>query len=641
MQSVQLLSIPIEMPYLEKAEMPVSIGMHLSGELFVVSRYRDPVWDFYPYIPQENLKPAQKLLNWSVSLPDGRTLTDPFHAPLLESTKDFVWSLFSSPIEGQKRLSMVTLIAKFELLQPLLRWMVVNGLYCFRDLANKTLSYIPVARLSSNGKKMVSDTTLHYRLHIVEYLYLQREKLRDALQVHPWPHETALSLSGNKRGGDHRKPTTEIIPDHIAKSLGSVALDYIRRFSFDIFSALDALEDATQRLGVARRQVITNARSQAAIDAGFDGVYSLRKKAIYLRTACYIVIDMFSGIRDSEMMSLGVDCIRRSRSQDDTMEILWLCGTIYKTGKRAKKWIVPPVVEEAIRVLTRLTSGLRNSMEIETEKLKSEITGWKPMDISQKSKRLHQLTLQKDRLFLASSTKFANSVSVLSGTQINRDLKEFCQIHGILDDEKSTYRLHAHQFRRTYAHFLARAELGDLLFLRDHFGHWSLDMTLYYADGAADGYEADIELIEMVSMEKMERQKEILGMHLRSDTPLANGAHWLKSWRKSVRTAVNKEALIEEFAGTITLNGTGHSWCVGNAKGMGCGGLCIFEAQKCVDCRYGIIGAEHRSVWMGIREQQLEALELNDMGPGGNERAIEILGFAETVLRRLDSKESE
>jgi integrase len=629
------------MPYGEKAEMPISLGRHLTGEPFVVSKYGDQVWDFYPYIPQENLKPAQKLIKWSVSLPDGRKLTDPYHATLLESTKDFIWSLFSSPVEGQKRSSMATLIAKFELVQPLLRWMVSNRLSRFCDLAGRTLGYVPVARLSSDGKRFVSDTTLHYRLHILEYLYLQQGKLRDALHVHPWLHETALSLSGKKRGGDHRKPTTEIIPDHIAKSLGSVALEYVRELSSDIFSALDALETAAKKLGNARPQAITDARTQAAIEAGFDGVYSLRKKAIHLRTACYIVIDMFSGIRDSEMMSLGLSCISRSRSQDDTMEILWLFGTIYKTGMRAKKWIVPPVVEEAILVLTRLTSGLRERMELEAEALKNELICSSPMDVNRKSKRLHELISQKNRLFLASSTKFGNSVSVLSGTQINQDLKAFCRAHKIFDEGTSPYRLHAHQFRRTYAQFLARAELGDLLFLRDHFGHWSLDMTLYYVDGAADGYEADMELIGMVSTEKMERQKEILGTHLKSDLPLANGAHWLKSWRKSIRTAVNKEALIEEFAGTVTLNGTGHSWCVGNAKGMGCGGLCIFEAQKCVDCRYGIIGAEHRPVWIGIREQQLEALALNDMGPGGNARAIEILGFAETVIRRLDSKDSE
>ena len=142
----------------------------------------------------------------------------------------------------------------------------------------------------------------------------------------------------------------------------------------------------------------------------------------------------------------------------------------------------------------------------------------------------------------------------------------------------------------------------------------------------------------MVTREKMDRQGEIMTGYLDSDAPLANGVHWLKDWRASVRTAANKEELIKEYAGTITLNGTGHSWCVGNARGTGCGGLCVFEAQMCVECNYGIIGQEHRPVWEGIQEQQKEALALDDMGPGGRARAQTILNYAEKVLRRLEGQ---
>ena len=71
----------------------------------------------------------------------------------------------------------------------------------------------------------------------------------------------------------------------------------------------------------------------------------------------------------------------------------------------------------------------------------------------------------------------------------------FSRIRG---EDGLPYPLHAHQFRRTYARFVARSELGDLLTLRDHFGHWSVDMAALYADG----YEADVELLEMVIKKK-------------------------------------------------------------------------------------------------------------------------------------------
>ena len=149
---------------------------------------------------------------------------------------------------------------------------------------------------------------------------------------------------------------------------------------------------------------------------------------------------------------------------------------------------------------------------------------------------------------------------------------------------------------------------------------------------------SDRELLEMVAAEKQARQTEIIHGYLESEAPLANGGHWLGQWRQSVRTATSKEALIAQYAGSITLNGTGHSWCVGNARGTGCGGLCAFEAPMCVECKYGIIGPEHRPVWEGIRDQQLEVLALDDVGESGRARAKHILQAARTVLKRLDGE---
>lgn len=627
----------------EKSRIPVSILRGNDGLILVVSRYGDESWDFYPYIPQENLNSSGKAINWRIRLPDGYLLTSPKHERLLESARDFIWSLFADPIEGKKRPSMSTLIAKFELLLPLLRWMVSQGLSQFRELQGKTMDYVPAARLSSAGSSFVVDSTLHYRLHVVEYLYLQREKLRDGLNVHPWPHETALSLSGQKRSTVNRTPTTEFIPDSVANKLAQCAIEYVTKRASRLLDAIQTTERAASTKSAYCSQVQTDARTEAARREGFSGMLELKKQLIHLRTACYIVIDMFSGIRDSEMMSLELGCISQTRSLDDTTDIVWLRGTIYKTGVRPKKWLVPQITIAAVEVLSRLTEPLRQKLADEEVELNAMLEEGNRRNLDAESlrrlsKRVHTVQRQKHKLFLSVATKFSNSISALSGQQLNIDLKNFCTDHHINGDDSQPYLLHAHQFRRTYARFVARAELGDLITLRDHFGHWSLDMTMYYVDGAADEYRADTELLEMVSHEKIARQNGVLRTYLTSEFPLANGTHWLNEWRSNVRTAANKEALIAEYAGTLTLNGTGHSWCVGNAKGMGCGGLCVFEAQLCVDCHYGIIGPEHRPVWAGIRDQQKEALALDDIGPGGKARTLEILGFAEKVLKRLDGE---
>lgn len=618
--SLHLLDLrPIkDIPVADKALWPVSITSQPDGTPLVVSRFGDYIWDFYPYIPQENHSSSQKQIDWRITLPDGRLLTDPAHFDLLESTKDFIWSLFADPVEGRKRPAMLTLRNKVGQIKPLLRWMVSQGMSRFADVGARAFDYVRAAKLNEDGLPVAVETVT-IRLGIVEDIYRQRNKLRDALSAHPWPHESACSLSGQKSRGGNLKPKTEFIPDEVAYRLSDAALNYVHSRSAEILDAVDVPPTTS--------------------DPGRGAHADVAGDSIKLRTACYIVIDMFSGIRDSEVMSLAENCIRSGISKDGSTNVLWLQGTIYKTGMRPKRWLVPPVVEDAVKVLTRLTAPLRNALRLEEADLEARVKLSIGKERARIVKRLDVVRKHKDKLFLDDGTNARGSaISVLSGLRMNKYLKQFCAAHGIRGKNGQPYLLHAHQFRRTYARFMARSELGDLLTLRDHFGHWSIDMTTYYSDGATDEFEADVELLEMVAKEKLGRQSEIMTGYLDSDAPLANGNHWLQDWRASVRTAANKEELIREYADTITLNGTGHSWCVGNAKGTGCGGLCVFEAQMCVDCNYGIIGQEHRPVWEGIRDQQREALALDDMGPGGRARAQQIHDYAEKVLRRLEGQ---
>lgn len=619
--------------------MPVSIMLQADGTPFIVSRYADEIWDFYPYIPQDTLSHAQKKLPWSIQLPKGLRLTDPQHTDLLESSKDFIWSLFANPAEGRKRLKMLTLLAKFRDLIPLLRWMVAMGIHRFADLGGRTLDYVPIASVDEQGNRR-KEWEVVKRLVILEDLHRQNGSLGDGLRQPPWPHESACSLAGFTQNAASRQPKTAFIPDAVAARLAEVALDYVQQRSTQILAASEAVQVAAARKIASGRSSTTVyvASRVAAQSGGFDTIDDLTLECLRLRTACYIVINLFSGIRGSEMGSLAENCVVPGKSRDGSIDVLWLHGTIYKTGMRAKKWLVPPIVKEAVDVLTRLTAPLRERLRQEEHEIEERMSRSMTKDMAKFVKHLAMVRKHKDKLLLAKHVT-RESTAVLSTVAANVALKRFCADFGILGDDGRPYRLHGHQFRRTYARFIARSELGDLLMLRDHFGHWSIDMTLCYADGGADEYEGDQELLDMIVDEKSQRQTEIMSAYLDSDTPLANGDHWLKTWRSSVRTAANKAELIREYAGTITLNGTGHSWCVGNARGTGCGGLCVFEAQMCVDCSYGIIGLEHRPVWEGIREQQMEALALDDMGPGGRARALQLLAYAERVISRLEGRE--
>lgn len=630
MSVLPLLSEPLaSLSPIQRLKLPVSIALGEGGERIVISRFEDDVWDFWPYIPHENRAASNKKISWKVSLDDGGLLTDVGHFRLLNSAKLFLWSLYVQPIEGSIRPSMTSLIHRFFEMVPLLRWMASIGIERFRDLQSFTLAYVPVARIGSRVG-VVKPSVVARRLMVLEALFRQRSKIEDALLEHPWPGESAFSLAGDRKD---RKPKTDLIPESVVGPLASIAIEYVVQRSGKLLKARALMDEAAAAQKQRHKVHATIARTRCARSLGYLGQDDITNEITRLRTACYIVIDLFSGIRDSEMMSLEDCCVVPGTSRDG-VNVLWLHGTLYKTGVRKKRWLVPPIVQTAIAVLSEVTQPLREALDAELIQLEAEMQGMSGQDARACAARLAKVRSSRSKLFLGLGPG-QKAIQVLSGPSMCDNLRNFCQHHKILSPDGTPFSLHSHQFRRTYAHYVARSELGDLLMLREHFGHWSLDMTLLYADGASDGYEADTELMEWISQEKHERQRRILGKIASTDEFMVSTGDWLAGWRQKVRTAANKEQLVEQMSDSITLNGTGHSWCVGNAKGTGCGGLCVFEADMCVDCKFGVITAEHRPVWRGIRDQQLEVLQMDDLGVSGKARANAILIKAEKVLRKL------
>lgn len=619
-----------------KAHLPVSKAVDGKGKHITVSRYEDDVWNFWPYITRENAKEGEKRIIWGIALPDGTKLTDEKHQRLLTSAKDFVWSLHIDPIEGGKRPSMMTLITAVSSLAFLLRWMVSNGIDKFSQLAGRTHEYVIAAR---NGGADAKTTVMH-RLLLLEKLHAQAGKIDDYLPEHPWPFESATLLAGIDQRMAHRVPKTAIIPDEAFIQLAKRAIEYVDERAEGILGIHAATEEAmaaARRRGITDKIYIYSFGTNVARDNGYPGLRELGTELSILKTACYICINMFSGLRNSEMMSLDANCITRTRSVDGSYDCIWLHGTIYKTAQRLHKWLVPPIVERAVHLAERLGGPFRKMLETEALRLKEELAaGYKPADVRQ-AKRLSEINQTRNKLFLAPYFSKQGTVATVPGNAaVNRWLKDFCRHCSILGPDGEPWNLTCHQFRRTFAYNYARSELGDLLYLKEHYGHWSLDMTMLYADGGADEYQVDNGLLEDVVRAKQERQSEILSAYLDSDVPLANGDDWLGMWRPMIRTAKSKEDLIRELSGTITLNGTGHSWCAGNAKGGNCGGLCIFEADMCVDCNTALIGPEHLPVWQEIAKQQGLVLDLPDMGMPAKSRARRILTKANQVIAKLD-----
>jgi integrase len=604
----------------EKINWPVSVALDADGTQVVVSRYGDDIWDFWPLVPQENKSDCHKRINWAIKLQGGETLTDSRHAALLESCKDFLWSLFADPIEGRKRPRMITMINWIKGPFPcLVRWMTNRGLTQFSQLAEHTMEYVV------HAKQGVRPRTASKRLSLLEFIHFQSHKISDGLLKHPWPFELAAGLSGEASMPDRYKPKTPLIPEPVWKQLGMLAIAYVEDKAEHILDTRDAILNAGGNHKVIREKRASTVMAQ---EAGYAWARDHSHDLVLLRTACYIVIAMFSGVRDSELLSLGAGCIAHFTTKDG-IEARWMHGMIYKTGHRPKKWLVPPIVETAVLVMERLSAPLRATLAAEEQYLLSVgiLDG-------EGVKRLHKVQHQKDKLFLVADPKRSNRVSVMSHARYL--LVAFCIHSDIIGNNGAPWPLAPHQFRRAFAYYYAKSEMGDLLYLQEHFGHHSLDMTLLYSDRGIDDYEADTELLEMIAEAKQERQVEILTGVLDSDTPLAAGGQWLGDWRRTIRTAKNKKELIEDLSGTLSLTGTGHSWCAGNAKGTGCGSRCMFEPDMCTECNWAIISLEHLPVWREIAKQQESVIASDDIGVPGKTMARRILGKANTVITKLE-----
>lgn len=612
----------------DKGKLPVSMALAADGTKIVISRYSDNIWDFWPYVPQENKADSQKRINWHIRMPDGLLLTDEKYVRLLESSKDFIWSLFAHPVDGRPRPKMLTIIGRVRApLAHLLKWMSLRGLMQFRQLQGHAMDYVVVA------KQGVVPAAAAARLFILEDLHYQAHKITDGLLNHPWPFETSSGLAGLTGSAGSYKSKTPVIPDVVIRKLMTHAIEYVELKSKRLLDIREAFYKAADKS--ANKHYRSVIYTRISREFGFKDATELNAELITLRTACYIVIAFFSGIRDSEIMSLSANCVVHGKNKDG-IDLIWMHGSIYKTGLQAKKWLVPPIVEIAIQVLERFTEEYRRRLVVEECELqKSEL----PLTENHKeknAKRLHKVRRHKDKLFLTETMCLGRPISVITGSAMNHYLKVFCNIFEIHGEDGQPWPLAAHQFRRTYAYYYAKSELGDLLYLQEHFGHHSLDMTLLYADKGVDHYEVDTELLDDIVKAKQKRQIEILTGFVNDKARLANGEQWIGEWRRTIRTAKNKEELIEGLSGTLSLAGTGHSWCAASAKGTSCGSLCMLEPDMCTECNWSIISEEHLPIWREIARQQQSVLACSDIGDQGKRMARRIYEKAKITIAKLE-----
>jgi len=347
-------------------------------------------------------------------------------------------------------------------------------------------------------------------------------------------------------------------------------------------------------------------------------VASLRqhaKKCNELRDACMIIVLTLSGCRAHELAYINNGSVYSTKDGKGNT-YLWMRSTSTKTYAGKTEWMIPRLAKQALEIAELWAQPLQCKIR---ENIAQQLS-YNPSCPKAQEQKIHQTAL-----FLG-YCKATNTVSTLTELAVNKALNRFAKERNIY------WHFTAHQFRRTFAVAVARSAYGDLRYLREHFKHWSMDMTTLYALNEKQEEEMYDEIMIAIQNEKV-----AVVEHWLDDDALitGGGAQGIIAFRKNnpVKTYQDRKTLVKNVSELVHIRATGHGWCL--ADDGGCGGRGLVDKTRCVGCSNSVIDDRQAHIWQGIHAQQMELIHIDDIGEAGQARAKRDLERCESVLKDL------
>ncbi|WP_223806914.1 hypothetical protein [Novosphingobium sp. LASN5T] len=503
-------------------------------------------------------------------------------------------------------------------LRALIGWMACEGYARFAEIDPSVIERLCVwlrNRESSRGNGKLNSRTIANYLLVVKDLYRQRAKLEDAPLVDPLPLETTYEAAGVTRAGAGAIP---FIPDPVAIAILNEALRWIEDHGDTIVRA-EALRREAHAEGLSRgqkrlashyvRRALQAAGWTCPLGGPLDGAYAVRAAAVHLVEACYIVIAGFVGMRVSEILSMKVGAVEYHQVGESGVKQAYVAARLFKTvddpDGRLERWVAPAPVVRAVGLLERLSAPLR------------AISG-------------------RDELFLVKNTQYGEIVPV-THMHIGWRINDFARHVGLPPHEGKPWSFSTHQFRKTFARFIARRDRTQLLGLAEHFKHASVAMT-------ARGYVgSDFDLHELVNHEARAETASALDRLLAAkrlggkmgERIVAGNARFRGRAGEQVRR--DYVAFILEET-DLRIHACDYGWCVFQQETSRCGGeLEPDEAGRapavCLACANMVIETKHRGYWRDRRARNAALL------PGANPMTAAVLneaiGQCERVLAQI------
>lgn len=580
----------------------------VDGHWVIVSRYGDDVWHLTGF-PK------------NVALSDRRIAFDTVPPVFRQVVKAVFYRYLRRGRDGTDRPRGATITGLFTGLAPFLRHLdslKLNQLGSVTPIIAATYVTACKAHLQPGNGEPLSASGLLARYKAVEALYGLSQYTEDKIPQHPWPDTSAKAMAGTL--GMPNVGKTPLIPDNVFCTLFEQAHQQVERGKL-LLDLRDDLDNIASKAGVQKKFDVIRSKNQRLREMGWEG--GLRKfnsSLLGLRTACYIVLASTSGCRNHELANLQSGAHRRTEDDDGTI-YHWMRSESEKTDEGIHNWMIPEAGVRALRAMERWATPYQAM--ISDEIIKRRL-------INPQDPQITEAHAHRNSLFLGINSSEGIQARTLSNASWDGALKAFAKECGL------KWKPTSHQFRRKFANYAAHSRFGDLRYLKEHYAHWSMDMTLGYAMDENWGQHLDLDLYAEIQDELEDIKLGIVDGWI-GDESLAGGyGRAIKRWKREPENLLifkDRASMLKSISESTAIRSNGHAWCT--ADNDGCVGNTL-ERTRCTGCDQSVIGSIHAPIYQRLYDDLKELLLCKDIGEGGRLRVERDLNRCREVLVQLD-----
>jgi len=416
-------------------------------------------------------------LHWDSLVPQSALPSRRRENLLREAQYFFSWHMVSSKKKlrppGDRTIQLI-----FDTLRTAINWIVSMGVFSFGEVSGEDIasffSYrtpVPKRRYFDQGLQKRSISSRQYLLKQLYLCYIETQV--------GFPFDPETFCNFREILGTALHSQYEPLPEPIAISLLSDAIAWIQGPAIKFIEAVEKCEEKKLELGgdalssendfrLIRKFINNEERLELASYLGVEASITTghllllgRKETI---AACLFIIFYMTGLRVGSVVELPGNCIRYYEHADGS-QYPYLQGSITKGAKREAIWIANEIVVEAIAHLERISLRIRENS---------------PKGYLLSSMKGPAVLHRRD---IGYSRKGARDINDL--------LKYFALSARRSSVLPKTFRIHAHQGRKTFARFVGMRDKSALGALASYFGHVNRAVT----DSSYIGNDLDLNAI--------------------------------------------------------------------------------------------------------------------------------------------------